>query len=64
VLLDGWFSSQKRTDAFSQPVYFHYKWDDWSNSGYSLFGHIFRNFGAKTKTLYAAPTVSALRACY
>ena len=60
ILLDGWFSSQKRPDAFGQPVYFHYKWDDWSNSGYSLFGHIFRNFGAETKTLYAAPTVSAL----
>ena len=60
VLLDGWFSSQKRSDAFGQQVYFHYKWDDWSNSGYSLLGHIFRNFGAETKTLYAAPTPAAL----
>ena len=60
VLLDGWFSSQKRPDAFGQSVYFHYKWDDWSNSGYSLFGNIFRNFGAKIDTLYSPPTLSAL----
>jgi unsaturated rhamnogalacturonyl hydrolase len=60
ILLDGWFNSQKRPDAFGQQVYFHYKWDDWSNSGYSLFGNIFRTFGAETKTLYAAPTVSEL----
>ena len=27
VLVDGWFNSQQRTDAFGQQVYFHYKWD-------------------------------------
>ncbi len=25
VLMDGWFNSQKRADAFGQQVYFHYK---------------------------------------
>ena len=60
VLLDAWFNSQKRTDAFGQPVYFHYKWDDLSNSGYSFLGHIVQNFGAKTTTLYEAPTRAAL----
>ena len=61
VLLDSWFNSQQRPDAFGQQVYFHYKWSDLSNSGYSLFGHTFRNFGAETTTLYAAPTFAALR---
>jgi unsaturated rhamnogalacturonyl hydrolase len=61
VLLDAWFNSQTRPDAFGQQVSFHYKWNDLSNSGYSLFGHIFNNFGAETKTLYAAPTLAALR---
>lgn len=61
VLLDAWFNSQKRTDAFGHQVSFHYKWNDLSNSGYSLFGHIFNNFGAATKTLYTAPTLEALR---
>ena len=61
VLLDAWFNSQKRPDAFGRQVYFHYKWDDMSNSGYSLLGHIFRKFGAETKTIYTAPTLAALR---
>jgi unsaturated rhamnogalacturonyl hydrolase len=60
VIVDGWFNSQKRADALGQQSYFHYKWEDESNSGYSLLGNIMRNFGAETKTLYAAPTISAL----
>ncbi len=61
VLLDAWYNSQKRPDAFGQQVYFHYKWNDLSDSGYSLLGHIFRNFGAATSTLYTAPTLETLR---
>jgi unsaturated rhamnogalacturonyl hydrolase len=61
VLLDAWYNSQKRPDAFGRQVSFHYKWNDQSNSGYSLFGHIFNNFGAQTETLYAAPTLAELR---
>jgi unsaturated rhamnogalacturonyl hydrolase len=60
VLLDAWFNSQKRLDAFGQQVYFHYKWNDLSDSGYSLLGHIFSNFGAATTTLYTAPTLETL----
>jgi unsaturated rhamnogalacturonyl hydrolase len=61
VLLDAWFNSQKHSDAFGQQVYFHYKWDDQSNSGYSLFGHLFNNYGAQTRTLYSTPTLAALQ---
>jgi unsaturated rhamnogalacturonyl hydrolase len=61
VLMDAWFNSQKHPDSTGQQVYFHYKWSDQSNSGYSLFGHIFNNFGAETSTLYTAPTLAALR---
>jgi unsaturated rhamnogalacturonyl hydrolase len=61
VFVDAWFNSQKRADATGQQVYFHYKWDDMSDSGYSLLGHIFRNFGAETKTLATEPTLAALR---
>ncbi|MGA9670352.1 MAG: glycoside hydrolase family 88 protein [Terracidiphilus sp.] len=60
VLVDAWFNSQKRADAFGQQSYFHYKWEDESNDGYSLLGNIIRSFGAETKTLYAAPTVTTL----
>jgi unsaturated rhamnogalacturonyl hydrolase len=62
VLLDAWFNSQTRPDATGRLVSFHYKWNDQSNSGYSFFGHIFNNFGAKTDTLYAAPTAANLSA--
>jgi unsaturated rhamnogalacturonyl hydrolase len=61
VVADGWFNSQQRTDAFGQQVYFHYKWDTQDMPGYSLFGHIFRNFGAETKELDAEPTFANLR---
>jgi unsaturated rhamnogalacturonyl hydrolase len=61
VLLDAWFNSQTRPDAFGQPVSFHYKWNDRSNSGFSLLGHIFNNYGAATKTLFAAPTAENLK---
>jgi unsaturated rhamnogalacturonyl hydrolase len=61
VLVDGWFNSQLRADAFGQQVLFHYKWNTWDEAGYSLFGHIFRNFGATTSELDADPTAAELR---
>jgi unsaturated rhamnogalacturonyl hydrolase len=61
VLLDAWYNSQTRTNAADQTVLFHYKWDDFSDSGYSLLGHIFRTFGVETKTLTTAPTLEKLK---
>jgi unsaturated rhamnogalacturonyl hydrolase len=61
ILLDAWFNSQKRPDASGKMDYFHYKWNDQSDDGYSLFGQIFRDNGAQTETLYSAPTAAALR---
>ena len=61
VLIDGWFNSQQRADAFGQQVHFHYKWNTWDEPGYSLFGHIFRSFGAGTNELDAEPTLANLR---
>jgi unsaturated rhamnogalacturonyl hydrolase len=60
ILLDAWFNSQTRKNAAGQTVSYHYKWDDFSNSGYSLFGHLLREYGLKTNTLYEAPTVEEL----
>lgn len=61
ALLDGWYNSQKRPNAAGQSVEFHYKWNDYSNEGYSIFGHIFRSYGVATKTLYTAPTEALLK---
>ena len=61
VLLDAWYNSQKRNNAAGQPEYFHYKWNDSTNSGFSLFGQMLRSHGLVTDTLYAAPTLEKLK---
>ena len=60
VMVDGWFNSQKRMDPTGHEIYFHYKWNEESDPGFSLWGHAFRNFGARTTALYAEPTVENL----
>jgi len=60
VMLDAWYNSQQRKNAAGQSESFHYKWNDLSNSGYALLGHIFQSYGAMTETLYSAPTQSNL----
>ena len=60
AIVDAWFNSQQRTNAAGQTNYFHYKWDDMSNSGFSFFGHAFHTYGVQIATLYKAPTVADL----
>ncbi len=40
---------------------YHYTWDDYRDSGYSLWGSIFRNYGAKTVSVPEAPTAASLK---
>jgi unsaturated rhamnogalacturonyl hydrolase len=61
VMLDAWFNSQQRENAAGQKEYFHYKWSDYSNSGFSIFGHIFKSHGAELETLESAPTIDNLK---
>src|ERR1700757_4662257 len=61
VMLDAWFNSQQRKSASGQVEYFHYKWNDTSDTGYSLLGQIFQSYGARLDTLYAAPTLENLK---
>ena len=60
-MLDAWFNSQQRKNAAGQEEYFHYKWNDSSDSGYSLFGQMFASHGASLQTLYQAPTMDRLK---
>jgi unsaturated rhamnogalacturonyl hydrolase len=60
ALIDAWFNSQTRKNAFGQTELFHYKWEDDSASGYSLFGRAFQSYGVSLATLPAAPTPAAL----
>jgi unsaturated rhamnogalacturonyl hydrolase len=61
VLLDAWYNSQQHKNAAGEIESFHYKWTDRSDSGYSLFGDLFRSFGVATRTLSTAPTKDNLR---
>jgi len=42
VMLDAWFNSQQRKNAAGHTEYFHYKWNDVSDSGFSLLGQSFK----------------------
>ncbi|HEY3989786.1 MAG TPA: glycoside hydrolase family 88 protein [Acidobacteriaceae bacterium] len=61
AMVDAWFNSQQRQNAAGQEEYFHYKWNDYSNTGFSLFGYIFASHGATLDTLYQAPTLDRLK---
>lgn len=60
VLLDAWYNSQQRKNAAGLTESFHYKWNDLSDSGYSIFGHLLRSAGLRTETLASAPTAKNL----
>jgi unsaturated rhamnogalacturonyl hydrolase len=56
ALVDAWFNSQTRKNAFGQTEPFHYKWNDDSNDGYSFFGRAFQRYGVSLAALPEAPT--------
>ncbi len=61
VLLDAWFNSQKRKTADGNEELFHYKWTDESNSGYSMWGRMFQQYGMRTEQLDHAPRAEDLK---
>jgi len=61
VLVDSYFNDEHRKDITGKPVSYHYKWDEMTNNGFSVFGQIFNNYGFKTSTLYQAPTDQNLK---
>ncbi|HEY4355326.1 MAG TPA: glycoside hydrolase family 88 protein [Acidobacteriaceae bacterium] len=61
VLVDGWFNSQKRKTADGRQELFHYKWNDDANSGYSIWGRMFQQYGMRTEVLDHAPRAEDLK---
>jgi unsaturated rhamnogalacturonyl hydrolase len=61
VLVDAWFNSQKRKTAAGNEELFHYKWDDEANSGYSVFGRMFAQYGMRRARLDHAPRAADLK---
>lgn len=61
VMLDSYFNNEKKKDITGIEKSWHYKWNEKSNPGFSMFGSVFNRFGATTKTLYEAPTAKNLQ---
>lgn len=61
VALDYYFNNELKKDTTGQLVPWHYKWDEFPDSGYFVWGNIFRSFGAKTEGLKEAPTAANLK---
>ena len=61
VLLDYYYNNEHHKDITGANVRYHYTWEDQANSGFSLFGDIFRTYGMHTDSLPAAPTVKRLK---
>jgi unsaturated rhamnogalacturonyl hydrolase len=61
IMLDNYFNSETRTDAFGNTVRWHYKWWEKDNGGFGMFGHIFNKHGFNTKTLDDGPTDANLK---
>ena len=61
VLLDYYFNNERRKDPTGTGVRYHYTWEDQANSGFSLWGHLFRMNGAHTDSLPTAPTAEKLK---
>jgi uncharacterized protein DUF4350 len=61
VTLDYFFNREFRKSRTGQAERFHYTWEDTAQTGYSIWGHIFRQAGADTKSMNAAPTSTNLK---
>lgn len=61
VLMDAWFNSQKRKTPAGNEQLFHYKWTDEANSGYSIWGRMFQQYGMRAEELDHAPRAEDLK---
>ena len=62
VGLDYYFNNEYRKNAITgEQEQFHYTWEDRLNSGFWLWGNIFRELGAKTLSVPTAPTAASLK---
>ena len=61
VTLDYYFNHEFRANKDGKTERFHYTWEDTTNSGYSVWGDIFKKNGMHTKSLEAAPTAQNLK---
>jgi unsaturated rhamnogalacturonyl hydrolase len=60
ILLDDYFNHETKKDDTGRTISWHYKWDEWPNSGFGIWGNVFNSFGARTEMLTDAPTTANL----
>ncbi|RYY59370.1 MAG: hypothetical protein EOO05_13460 [Chitinophagaceae bacterium] len=51
VVLDYYYNNEWQKDVTGKDVRWHYTWEDRSNSGYHMLGHVFMSNGAKISRL-------------
>jgi unsaturated rhamnogalacturonyl hydrolase len=61
VVLDYYFNNERRKDITGASVRYHYTWEDRANSGFSLWGNLFRRYKAPIDSLAEAPTAENLK---
>jgi unsaturated rhamnogalacturonyl hydrolase len=61
VVMDNYFNNEWRKNGYGVNVRRHYTWDDTENGGFSLFGDIWKNYGATLSGLDAAPTADNMK---
>ena len=54
-------NNERRKDITGGSVRWHYTWEDKANSGFSILGQLFRQYGAHTDSLSVAPTADNLK---
>lgn len=60
-MLDCFFNNEWRKNLYGVNVRRHYTWDDTENGGFSLFGDIWKSYGASLSNLEDAPTSTNLK---
>ncbi|MGG9964638.1 glycoside hydrolase family 88 protein [Ferruginibacter sp. SUN106] len=61
VMLDRWFNSEKKKDVTGTEIYWHYVWNEKSNSGFTTLQSIIERYGATVASLDVAPTAANLK---
>jgi unsaturated rhamnogalacturonyl hydrolase len=61
VLWDAWFNSQKRKTPAGNEQLFHYKFTDDANSGYSIWGDMYAQYGLHNRMMEHAPRAADLK---
>lgn len=61
VALDYYFNRETHNTNNGQSKRFHYLWEDTANTGFSIWGEIFKSQGAKLTSIEVAPTAENLK---